>query len=101
VTAPPDLNSYQSFVDGFWALPVKNDRLSVEEKSEPRSIQIVIRHATLPNVFHYIIVFPANVDGMVIRKWWTHDQDVGIETPLQGIASPAMVLQQIQQLMAS
>ncbi|MEP6832529.1 MAG: hypothetical protein ABJB74_04005 [Gemmatimonas sp.] len=96
-----DLKTFESFVDNFWALPTKSDRLAVEEKSDPRSIQVVVRHATLPTVFHYVIVFPAKVDGMVIRKWWTHDQDVGIETPLQGIASPTMVLQQIQQLMAA
>ena len=96
-----DLKTFEGFVDEFWALPTKSERLSVEEKEEPRSIQVVIRHATIPNVFHYVIVFPAKADGMVVRKWWTHDQDVGIETPLQGIASPAMVLQQIQQLLST
>ena len=96
-----DLKTFETFVDEFWAFPTKSERLSVEEKSDPRSIQVVIRHATLPSVFHYVIVFPANVDGMVIRKWWTHDHHVGIETPLQGIASPSMVLEQIQQLMTS
>lgn len=96
-----DLKTFETFVDEFWALPTKSERLSVEEKTDPRSIQIVIRHATQPTVFYYIIVFPSNAEGMVIRKWWMHDQEVGIETPLQGIASPVMVLQQIQQLMAA
>lgn len=96
-----DLATYEDFINQFWAMPTKSDRLSVEEKADPRSIQIAIRHASLPNVFHYIIVFPSNVDGMVVRKWWTRDEDLGIETPLQGVASPSMVLQQIQQLMAT
>ncbi len=96
-----DLKTFEQFVDEFWALPTKNERLSVEEKHEPRSIQVVVRHATIPTVFHYVIVVPAVAEGMVIRKWWTHDKNVGIETPLQGIASPAMVLHQIQQLMAT
>lgn len=96
-----DLKTFDKFVDAFWALPTKSDRLSVEQNTDPVNIQVVIRHATMPTVFHYVIVFPAKADGMVVRKWWTHDQDLGIETPLQGLASPAMVLQQIQQLMAT
>lgn len=96
-----DLKTFDNFVHAFWALPTNSERLSVEQKADPRSLQVVVRHATMPAVFHYVIVFPAKADGMVIRKWWTHDQDVGIETPLQGLASPAMVLRQIEQLMAT
>ena len=96
-----DIATFDKFLDRVWALPIKDERMSVEEFEDPRSVQVMIRHASLPRTFHYVIVFPSPTDGMVVRKWWTHDKDVGIETPLQGVASPDMVLAQIEKMLAT
>ena len=75
--------------------------MSLEEFPTPRSFQVTVQHADKPRVVHHVVIFPSTVTGMVVRKWWTHDRDVGIETPLQSNASPDMVLQQIRHLIGA
>lgn len=72
--------------------------MSLAAFPEPRCFEITVQHPDRPRVVHHVIVFPSAMSGMVVRKWWTHDHDVGIETPLQSNASPEMVLRQIHHL---
>jgi len=94
-----DLKTFENLEETLKTHPAKNGGFSVEEYPEPRSLQVIVRHEARPRVRHHLVIFPSGVAGMVVRKWWTHDQDVGIETPAQGQASPEMVLQHIQQLL--
>ncbi|MEP6832528.1 MAG: hypothetical protein ABJB74_04000 [Gemmatimonas sp.] len=94
-----DLTTFENLQETLKAQRAQNGGFSVEEYPEPRSLQVTVRHQDRPRILHHLIIFPSGVAGMVVRKWWTHDHDVGIETPTQGQASPEMVLQHIQQLL--
>lgn len=96
-----DLTTFENLQETLKAHPAKNGGFSVEEYPEPRSLQVIVRHEGRPRVHHHLVIFPSGVQGMVVRKSWTHDHDVGIETPTQGQVSPEMVLQHIQQLLTS
>ena len=94
-----DLTTFENLQATLKAHPSKAD-FSIEEYPEPRSLQVTVRHEAQPRIMHHLIIFPSGIEGMVVRKWWTHDHDVGIQTPAQGPASPEMILQHIQQLLA-
>ena len=94
-----DLTTFENLQETLKAHPSRNGTFSIEEYREPRSLQVIVRHESRPRVLHHLVIFPSGEEGMVVRKWWTHDHDVGIETPTQGQASPEMILQHIQQLL--
>ena len=94
-----DLTTFENLQETLKAHPAKNGGFSVEEYPEPRSLQVTVHHEARPRIRHHLVIFPSGVQGMVVRKWWTHDHDSGIETPIQGQASPEMVLQHLQQLL--
>ncbi len=94
-----DLSTFENLQASLKAHPAK-DHFSVMEYAEPPSLQVIVQQEAQPRVLHYLIIFPSVMEGMVVRKWWTHDRDVGIETPMQGQASPEMVLRHLQQLLA-
>ena len=94
-----DLTTFENLQETLKAHPAKNGGFSVEEYPEPRSLQVIVHHEARPRIRHHLVIFPSGVQGMVVRKWWTHDHDSGIETPIQGQASPEMVLQHLQQLL--
>ena len=96
---PVDLTTFENLEKTLKTHPAKSGGFSVEGFYEPRSLQVIVRHEARPRIHHHMVIFPSGVEGMVVRKWWTHDHDVGIETPTQGQASPEMVLQHIQQLL--
>ena len=96
-----DLTTFENLEETLKTHPANNGRFSVKEYHEPRSLQVIVRHEARPHIHHHLVIFPTRVQGMVVRKWWTHDHNVGIETPTQGQASPEMVLQHIQQLLTA
>lgn len=96
-----DLTTFENLQETLEAHPANNGAFSVEAYPEPRSLQVIVHHEARPRISHHLVIFPSGVQGMVVRKWWTHDRDSGIETPSQGQVTPSMVLQQIQQLMAT
>lgn len=94
-----DLHTFENLRAKIRAHPGLNGEIRVEEYPEPKSVQIIVRHESAPRIMHHLVIFPSTVTGMVVRKWWRHDHDVGIDTPAQGQASPEMVMQHIQQLL--
>lgn len=73
-----------------------NKGFTIDEVLKPRSFHVTVQDATRPRVAHHVVIYPCEIEGMIVRKSWTHDKDVGIETPIQGRATPDRVLDQLE-----
>lgn len=97
--APMDLTTFETLQEQLKTQLASRGGFTVKEYEEPRSLQVVVRQEARPSVHHHVVIFPSGVEGLVVRKTWVHDHDVGIETPTQSHASPEMVLQHLQELL--
>jgi hypothetical protein len=91
-----DLATFESLHRTLKSHSALNKGFKIDEVLKPRSFHVIVQDAAKPRVSHHVVIYPCEIEGMIVRKSWTHDHDVGIETPIQGRASPDRVLDQIE-----
>lgn len=91
-----DLSTFESLHQAITSHARNNNGFRVEEALKPRSFHVIVQDATRPKVSHHVVIYPCEIEGLIVRKSWTHDHDVGIETPIQGRAAPDRVLEQLE-----
>jgi hypothetical protein len=91
-----DLATFESLHHTLKSHTALNKGFKIDEVLKPRSFHVIVQDASKPRVSHHVVIYPCEIEGMIVRKSWTHDHDVGIETPIQGRATPDRVLDQIE-----
>ena len=91
-----DLSTFESLHQALTSHTGLNRGFRLEEALKPRSFHVIVQDSTKPKVSHHVVIYPCEIEGMIVRKSWTHDLDVGIETPIQSRATPDRVLEQLE-----